>query len=119
MVAAPIARGRARLSPALLCVAGEAASLARQFPDAAETGTGVICETRALPGAVIPAKAGIYSASHWKCAADGLDSRFRGNDQCLGRAPNPNGTTTTLPPGLTGADGWFKLAVASFRPGSS
>jgi len=34
-----------------------------------------ICETRAFPGAVIPAKAGIYSASHWKCVADGLDSR--------------------------------------------
>jgi hypothetical protein len=27
------------------------------------SGTGVICETRALPGAGIPAKAGIYSAS--------------------------------------------------------
>ena len=45
--------------------------------------SGVICEIRALPCAVIPAKAGIYSASHWKCAANGLDSRFRGNDQCF------------------------------------
>jgi hypothetical protein len=35
-----------------------------------------------LPGAVIPAKAGIYFASHRKCAA-GLDSRLRGNDQCF------------------------------------
>jgi hypothetical protein len=56
--------------------------------------TGVICETRALPGAVIPAKAGIYSASHWKWAADGLDSRFRGNDQCFERDPIPNDTST-------------------------
>ena len=43
-------------------------------------GTGVICETWALQAAVIPAKAGIYSASLRKCAADRLDSRFRGND---------------------------------------
>jgi hypothetical protein len=57
-------------------------------------GTGVICETRVLRGAVIPAKAGIYSASHWKCAADGLDSRFRGNDHCFERDPIPNDTTT-------------------------
>ena len=56
--------------------------------------TGVICETRALPGAVIPAKAGIYSASHWKWAADGLDSRLRGNDQCFQRDPIPNDTST-------------------------
>jgi hypothetical protein len=57
-------------------------------------GTGVICEIRALPGAVIPAKAGIYSASHWKGAAAGLDSRFRGNDQCFEMDPIPNDTTT-------------------------
>ena len=57
-------------------------------------GTGVICETRALPGAVIPAQAGIYSGSHWKCAADGLDSRLRGNDQCLQIDPIPNDTKT-------------------------
>jgi hypothetical protein len=44
--------------------------------------------------AVIPAKAGIYSASHWKSTADGLDSRFRGNDQCFERDPIPNDTTT-------------------------
>ena len=43
--------------------------------EAARLGTGVICEARAAPGAVIPAQAGIYSASHGKCAADGLDSR--------------------------------------------
>jgi hypothetical protein len=42
-----------------------------------------------LPGRVIPAKAGIYSASHGKFAADGLDSRFRGNDQCFVRDPIP------------------------------
>jgi hypothetical protein len=57
-------------------------------------GSGVICETQALPGAVIPAKAGIYSASPWKCAAEGLDSRFRGNDHCFERGPIPNDTTT-------------------------
>ncbi len=57
-------------------------------------GTGVICEAGALPGAVIPAKAGIHSASHWKCAADGLDSRLRGNDRCFERGPIPNDTTT-------------------------
>jgi hypothetical protein len=60
-------------------------------------GGGVICETRALPCAVIPAKAGIYSASHWKCAADGLDSRFRGNDQCFEGDPIPDDTTTVIP----------------------
>ena len=43
-------------------------------------GIGVICETRALQAAVIPAKAGIHSANLWKCAVHGLDSRFRGND---------------------------------------
>ncbi|PYV34300.1 MAG: hypothetical protein DMG22_06530 [Acidobacteria bacterium] len=58
-------------------------------------GDGVICETRALPGAVIPAKAGIYCASHWKCAAEGMDSRFRGNDRSLEGDPIPNDTTTT------------------------
>jgi len=48
----------------------------------------VICETRTLMRTVIPAKAGIHSASHWKYAAEGLDScspafaedRLRGND---------------------------------------
>ena len=57
-------------------------------------GTGVICETRARPSAVIPAKAGIYSASQWKCGVDGLDSRFRGNDHFFERDPIPNDTTT-------------------------
>ena len=74
-----------------------------RWPEAA-LGSRVICETRALPGAVIPAKAGIYSASHWKCAADGLDSRFRGNDECFDRGPIPNGTSTgfSRPPGNGG-----------------
>jgi hypothetical protein len=57
-------------------------------------GIGFNCGTAALPGAVIPAKAGIYSASRWKCAADGLDSRFRGNDQCFERGLIPNDTST-------------------------
>ncbi len=43
-----------------------------------------------LRAAVIPAKAGIYSANLRKCAVDGLDSRFRGNN-CA-----PNHTTTAL-----------------------
>ncbi|MGD1156324.1 MAG: hypothetical protein ABSA41_10890 [Terriglobia bacterium] len=60
----------------------------------AGTSTGGICETRALPGAVIPAEAGIYSASHWKCSAQGLDSRVRGNDQCFERDPIPHDTST-------------------------
>jgi hypothetical protein len=58
--------------------------------------SGVICETRTLAGAVIPAKAGIYSANYWKCAADGLDSRFRGNDKSFEGNPIPNDTTTEL-----------------------
>ena len=56
--------------------------------------TGVICEIPSTPGTVIPAKAGIHSASHWKYAADGLDSRLRGNDWCFERDPIPNDTTT-------------------------
>ena len=43
-------------------------------------GSGVICDTWALPLAVIPAKAGIYSAARWKCSTDRLDSPLRGND---------------------------------------
>jgi 4-amino-4-deoxy-L-arabinose transferase-like glycosyltransferase len=35
----------------------------------------------ALETPVIPAKAGIHSANLGKCAANGLDSRFRGNDR--------------------------------------
>jgi hypothetical protein len=60
-------------------------------------GTCVIFETRAVPGEVIPAKAGIYSPSHRKCAADGLDSRFRGNDQCFKRDPIPNDNSIPHP----------------------
>jgi 4-amino-4-deoxy-L-arabinose transferase-like glycosyltransferase len=40
----------------------------------------------ALETPVIPAKAGIHSANLGKCAANGLDSRFRGNDRA--RATN-------------------------------
>jgi len=43
---------------------------------------------------VIPAKAGIYSASLWKCAVVGLDSRFRGNDRWLEWFPIPNDPRT-------------------------
>ena len=44
--------------------------------------------------AVIPAKAGIHAANLRKCAVDGLDSRFRGNDRRFERHPIPNDTTT-------------------------
>jgi hypothetical protein len=54
-------------------------------------------------GTVIPAKAGIHSAGHWKYDDDGLDSRppgfaedrLRGNDRRIERNPIPNDTTTT------------------------
>ena len=61
---------------------------------ASPVGTSVIREVWALQVVVIPAKPGIYSAGHWKCAADGLDSRFRGNDQCFEGEPIPNDTNT-------------------------
>jgi hypothetical protein len=57
-------------------------------------GSGVICETQALQAAVIPAKAGIHSASLGKCAVHALDSRFRGNDRRFVRDDIPNDTTT-------------------------
>ena len=47
-------------------------------------GTGVICETWALEAAVIPAKAGIYSANLRKCAVDGLDSSRHGGTAMTG-----------------------------------
>ena len=46
--------------------------------------------------AVIPAKAGIHSASLRKCALDELDSRFRGNDWRFERDPIPNDTYTQI-----------------------
>ena len=76
-----------------------ASAMGHILPPLRGLGARVISETRALPGAVIPAKAGIYSASRWKCAADGLDSRFRGNDPCFDRDLIPNDTSTCgLPP---------------------
>jgi len=48
----------------------------------------------AISSGVIPAKAGIYLASLQKCAGDGLDSRFRGNDRGFERDPILNNTTT-------------------------
>jgi|SRR5208282_1365883 len=73
--------------------------------------TGVICETWALPGAVIPAKAGIYSARHWKCAAGGVDSRLRGNDRCFEGDSNPNDTSTGLGQDLRPSMGFGTLNV--------
>ena len=58
-------------------------------------GTGVICETRALEAAVIPAKAGIQSVDIAFPEACGVDSRFRGNDLPIERDPLPNDTTTS------------------------
>jgi hypothetical protein len=70
-------------------------------------GTDVICETGALPAAVIPAKAGIYSANPRKCAVGGLDSPpWRdGNDRRFESDPIPNDTDTVAlvvmtPPGV-------------------
>jgi len=76
-------------------------------------GSDVICETRALQTAVIPAKAGIHSvdfetlvipakagihsANLRNCAVHGLDSRFRGNDRPFVRDDIPNDTTTHCP----------------------
>src|ERR1019366_1702883 len=59
--------------------------------------SGFICEIRARPGTVISAKKGIHFASHRKCAADGLDSRRRGNDRQFERDPIPNDTTSKNP----------------------
>ena len=50
------------------------------WPGHQQAGARVICGTWALRVAVIPAKAGIHSANLREGAADGLDSRFRGND---------------------------------------
>jgi hypothetical protein len=50
-------------------------------------GQWVSCETWVLQFAVIPAKAGIYSAILARCAVFRLDSRFRGNDQCFEKDP--------------------------------
>jgi len=60
-------------------------------------GTCVIVETRAVPGAAIPAQAGIYCASHWKCAGGGLDSRLRGNDQRFERDRIPIDASMPIP----------------------
>ena len=73
-------------------------------------GSGVICEEQASPGEVIPAKAGISSASHWKCAADGLDSRFRGNDRCFESDAIPNDTTTDRHSNLSAPRSSCKMA---------
>jgi hypothetical protein len=44
---------------------------------------------------VIPAKAGIHTASLWKGGVNRLDSRFRGNDCDLQRLRPANDTITT------------------------
>jgi hypothetical protein len=79
-----------------------------------DSGTGVICETWALQAAVIPAKAGIYSTNLRKCAVDGMDSRFRGNDRCFERDPIPKDTTTRIP-NLKQPFSIFQFPVSSFH----
>ena len=56
--------------------------------------TGGIFGRWALHVAVIPAKAGIHSENLRKCAVNGLDSRFRGNDLRFERDPIPNDPST-------------------------
>ena len=73
-----------------------------EFGFATTVGSGLICETRALQAAVIPAKAGIHSANLRKRAVHGLDSRpsassgqaFRGNDRRFVWDDISNETTT-------------------------
>jgi len=52
----------------------------------------------------------IYSASYWKCAADGLDSRVRGYDRCIDTDPIPNDT-------ITGFFSYFPEASQEVQPG--
>jgi hypothetical protein len=59
-------------------------------------GRDAICKTEELQIAVIPAKAGIYSADLRNCGGDGLDSRFRGNDRRSEGDPIPNDTKTPI-----------------------
>ena len=44
-------------------------------------------QVESFPRSLSPRRrgAGIYSASHWKCATDELESRWRGNDQYFER----------------------------------
>src|SRR5208337_4116746 len=60
----------------------------------AKSGCWCHCDSWASQAAVIPAKAGIHLANLPKCAADRLDSRFRGNDRGFERDPIPNDATT-------------------------
>jgi hypothetical protein len=51
---------------------------------------------------VIFAEAEIRSANLLQCDVDGLDSRFRGKDQCFEVDSIPNGTTPSVRQVLTG-----------------
>jgi hypothetical protein len=62
-----------------------------------ETGSPIVPYWRHLRDLVIPAKAGIHSATFWKCAVVALDSRFRGNDRRLEWVSIPNDTGTQFP----------------------
>jgi hypothetical protein len=68
----------------------------------------------ALETPVIPAKAGIHSANLGKCAANGLDSRFRGNDRARATSEESRGHPSADAP-TTG----ISEASARIRPGQS
>ena len=60
---------------------------------------------------------GIYSANLRKCAVEGLDSRFRGNDWHFGRDPTQ---MTPLPPAASGDYSLVSVDVApTFRSASA
>ncbi len=68
-----------------------------RFPQIASGGgSGVVREIWALQVAVIPVKPRIHSANFRKCAVNGLDSRFRGNDRCFVMDAIPNVTLTGM-----------------------
>jgi hypothetical protein len=48
-------------------------------------------------GAVTPAKAGMRCEDFRTCTANGLDSRFRGNDWCRETGCTPNGPLSQIP----------------------
>ena len=83
---------------------------------AALYGSGVICERSALHAVVIPAKAGIHSAGHWKWAADGLHCRVRGNDGWLVREVIQNDATTRCMPSLIFPSRYCNMVILISNP---
>jgi hypothetical protein len=70
-----------------------------------------------LPGAVIPAKAGIHSADLRKRAVYGLDSRFRGNDLRTATPLLADDTTTRLVRVRTRGSPKVKYIASDLRSG--